>query len=118
MTKRNSKNVKPSATTSHNSEQRLTMQEILTLGEDAARMLKSDVYCLAHEMTMSQIVDEWLAEENPVEREARWHEAQALGRVARKLKSLVDAAEQVTVQENQRAERDLHRYEDEQGFLS
>lgn len=124
MAKRNSQSKKDSEPTSplktQEEQDRLTQEEILALGEGAARLLNDDLYNLAHELALSGIMEDWIQTEphNDLERERLYHEAQALGRVARRLQAMLNAAQQINLTEAERAERDLHRYEDEQGFTS
>ncbi len=96
----------------------LTKEKILELGEQAAQLLNSDVYNLAHQMAISQIENDWMgtSPKESLKRESLWHEAQAHGRAAQNLKALINAAQSQNLTDAQKAEQDLLRYENYQGF--
>lgn len=74
-----------------------TSEEIKNQGEEAARLLDSPVYNLAHRSVIQNLQDEWMAT-NPHEREKReglYHRIQALSTVSEELAVMVSLAKQL-----------------------
>jgi endo-alpha-1,4-polygalactosaminidase (GH114 family) len=102
----------------YKTEEPLTLDEVLVRGEEAARLLESPVYQLAHNMAIESVVEEWISTEEgeTQKRESMWREIRALALTQDMLVALINQAQQQNLTQEQAAEQDLNRYEDEQGF--
>ena len=97
----------------------MTEDEILKYGEEAAQLLNAPVYNIAHKMALDSLVDSWLqtADNETQKRESLWLQAQLLGLTAGMLLEMVNAAQNINMSEEEKAEQDLNRFLDEQGFV-
>lgn len=96
----------------------LTPEEIRDLGSAAATALSDPMWKEAFNLTLNEIIASWLqsAVHETRLRESLWHRAQNLKSLEAMLTAQVNAAQQVNLSEAEKAEQDLHRYEDIQGF--
>lgn len=96
----------------------MPLQQIIAMGENAAQLLQSPVYNLAHRMSLDTVIQEWSACQ-PKEREKReslWHELQALGRTAQTLAGMVERAQQAQHAQSDSTTQAEQDYLDRQGF--
>jgi hypothetical protein len=113
------KNGEQSQDTSSTQEQQ-SVQEILALGEQASQLLNSPVYNVMYNLQLRNVFSQFL-ETSPKEvnkREGLYHEAQGLINLTEKMGGLVEEAQRVLREQEEK--RDPRRaaadYEDRQGF--
>jgi hypothetical protein len=97
-----------------------SIQEILALGEQASQLLNSPVYNVMYNLQLRNTFNQFL-ETTPKEvnkREGLYHEAQGMIRMTRQLGALVEEAQRILREQEEK--RDPRRaaadYEDRQGF--
>lgn len=98
------------------SDQGMTLEQVVRMGEEASRLLNSPLYQLAHRIAIDQALAEW-STTSPKEREKReslWHEVQAHGRAADVMKGCIERAQQIMA-DQQQGQSDSG-YFDTQGF--
>jgi hypothetical protein len=93
-------------------------QEVIQMGQQAAKLLESPIYNVAHRMCVEETIGAWSSThpEEVKKREAHWQELQALARVAVQLGSLVDRAKELLEKSQQEDRRSEDEYLDQQGF--
>lgn len=95
-----------------------TLAQIVRAGEEAARMLQSPVYNMAHRMVLDEKIQAWAASQ-PKEREKReslYYEVQALGAIAQTMAGMVERSIQVLSSSTDGPDRAERDYLDRQGF--
>ena len=95
----------------------LSREEAMQLGQEAATLLAAPIFNHAYRATMDQLMETWMTTEDREQRDFLWTMVQGLAEVTRHLLANVNAAQALTLSEEQMAEQDLRRYEDEQGFV-
>lgn len=86
----------------------LTLAQIKSAGEEAARLLNSPAYNQAHRMAVELLMEEWVESEadQSVKREQLYLQIRSLGLTAQMLLQMV----------NQAVTDDSHRYEQEEDY--
>ena len=111
---------KPSADTAQIKMQpeQLSISEILTLGEEASRLLDSPIYNLAHRSVVQNLQDEWVgtSPHETQKREGLYQRVQALSQVASEMAMMIARAQ--GLEDNELAkERKLQlAYDENSGF--
>lgn len=95
-------------------------QEILSAGEQAARLLQAPVFNLAYRQQMEDTVNQWLTS-SPKEsnkRDSLYYQAKALVQMATRMNGFVEQAQRVLVEQgaDQDPKRKQADYLDTQGF--
>ena len=97
-----------------------SLQELLTMGEQANQLLQNPAYNVAYRMQMDQIIQQWLTSDPKHSnfREGLFHQARGLMDSAHRLGGMVNEAKQIL--QNQGSEADPERtrndYLNEQGY--
>lgn len=94
----------------------MTAQERLQMGEEASRLLGSDVYNVVYQRLLLSLFHRWL-ETHPKEREKResmYHEALGLQSITMQMRASVHDAQQIMSE--QAEQKQPENYLDTQGF--
>jgi len=96
----------------------LSREEIAELGSAAATALSDPMWKMAFEMTLNQLVASWLqsSASETAEREDLYRRAVNLQDLEEVLVGVVNQLQQQNLSEQERADQDLNRFDDEQGF--
>ena len=95
-----------------------TPDEIRNQGEEAARLLDSPVFNLAHRSVIQNLQDEWM-QTNPKEREKReglYHRVQALSAVSEELAVMISLAKTLDDDELAKESKLQLAYDENTGF--
>ena len=101
-------------------EEQMSAQQILSSGEEAARLLDSPVYNLAHRSVIQNLQDEWMAT-RPHEKEKReglYQMIRGLSTVSGELAMMIEQAKRVGEDElaAERKKRQVTDYDENTGF--
>lgn len=104
--KPNKRKGEPSSDITSTFEQALSTEEILNLGEEAARLLNEPIFQTAFEATIQNYQDDWIATlpKESQKREALYNKVQAAGDVAKDLAAMVQASQGInldTIKQNE-----------------
>ena len=96
----------------------LSPEQISSLGSEAAIALSSPLFQTAYGMVLQELMQQWLTSQPGEEklRESLYLQARNLFSLEAMMVSQVNQAQQLNLSEAEKAEQDLIRYEDEQGF--
>ena len=95
-----------------------TAEEIMSQGEEASRVLSSDIYNLAHRSVIQNLQDEWMttAPHETQKREGLWHRVQALSAVAGEMAVMVANAKALSSEELAKESKMQLDYDENSGF--
>lgn len=96
----------------------MSPQQVIEMGEIAARTLRSPAYNVAHRLAVNELIEKWSVT-TPQEvktRESIWYELQALGKAAGLMNLMVGRAQDLIEQQGQEAAQEQQEYYDTQGF--
>ena len=117
---RNATNSKHGETLSEDSLTPEQMQRVISVGEEASKLLNSPVYNIAYQQVLNQKFQEWLTSDPKEERrrESLFLQAKALTEVTELLGSAVQDAQRVSHMQREANDPNLQMqdYTDQQGF--